>query len=277
MPSDASRLPLTLVTGASRGIGASVARALARAGAPVVLAARGLEACQALATELEDEGGAARAIALDVTDPAAIARAVTAVEALEPELGELGGLVNNAGIAVSQPLLAQSGATDALVARLMAVNFDGARRVAEAFLPGMKARGFGRVVNVASSAGLRGYAYVSAYCASKFALLGWTLAAADELATSGVTVNAVCPHYVDTPMLAQSIQTLVEKTGRTPEAARAFFADQNPGGRLVDPEEVARAVLSFLRGSATGTLLELDGAPESLTHQPNQRVCAWKS
>lgn len=269
--------PLALVTGASRGIGAAVARELSRAGAAVLLAARSLDACRALAAELEQAGGVARAVALDVTSPESIRAARDEIESFEPDLGPLTWLVNNAGIAVSQPLLMPGRDTDELVERLMAVNFDGARRVAEAFLPGMKRRKQGSVANVVSSAGLRGYAYVSAYCASKFALIGWTLAAAEELRASNVTVNAVCPHYVDTAMLGRSIDTLVEKTGRTPEEARRFFAEQNPGQRLVAPEEVARAVLRLCQGSQTGALLELDGGDDPLIHQPNERRCAWTS
>ncbi|MFT5463337.1 MAG: 3-hydroxybutyrate dehydrogenase [Planctomycetota bacterium] len=268
---------LALVTGASRGIGSAIARELSRSGVAVVLAARGLADCQILAQELEAEGGRARAIALDVTDAASIRAALGALEGFESELGPLSILVNNAGTAASQPLLAKDGASDELIGRLMAVNFDGARHLAEALLPGMKTRKFGRVVNVASSAGLRGYAYVSAYCATKFALVGWTLAAADEFQSSGVTFNAVCPHYVDTPMLARSIDTLVEKTGRTTEQGRAFFAEQNPGGRLVNAEEVARAVRALCEGNETGLLLELDGGDDALRHQPNQRKCDWKS
>ena len=269
--------PLALVTGASRGIGARIARELAERGAAVILAARSLAACETLAAELESSGASAHALALDVTDLDSIRRAREKVELLEGKIGPLRWLVNNAGVAISQPLLLPEGESDALNARLMAVNFDGARRVAEAFLPAMKSRKRGRLVNVASSAGLYGYAYVSAYCASKFALVGWTLAAAHELSGSGVTVNAVCPHYVDTPMLARSVETLVQKTGRTPAAARAFFAEQNPGGRLVTPDEVADAVADLCQGESTGTLVELDGSDTALFHQPNQRQCAWKS
>ena len=269
--------PTALVTGASRGIGAAVARELARGGANVVLAARGLDACRALAAELASEGAVARAVALDVTDAESIAAAKAEIEAWEGELGPLTWLVNNAGIATSQPLLAGPGEADALTERLMAVNFHGARHVAEAFLPGMKARGAGCVVNVASSAGLRGYAYVSAYCATKFALVGWTLAAAEELARAGVRANAVCPHYVDTPMLEASVTNLVEKTGMGAEEARAFFAKENPGGHLVDPADVARAVRALCEGDDSGLLVELDGGPAPLHHRPNQRQTAWTS
>ena len=120
--------------------------------------------------------------------------------------------------------------------------------------------GYGRVVNVASSAGLRGYAYVADYCASKHALVGLTRAAALELGPKGVLVGAVCPHYVDTPMTAESIRRVVEKTGKSEVEARRFFEQQNPGGRLVTAYEVADAVASLCEGEENGTLIELDGS-----------------
>jgi NAD(P)-dependent dehydrogenase (short-subunit alcohol dehydrogenase family) len=140
----------------------------------------------------------------------------------------------------------------------------------EALIPGMEARGYGRVVNVASSAGLRGYAYVSAYCASKFALVGYSLALADELEGTGVHVNLVAPHYVDSPMLAESVQRLVKKTKLQETTAREFFRRSNPGERLVTMDEVAGAVVHLLRGEAQGTILELDGGAERHVLHPNR-------
>jgi len=202
-------------------------------------------------------GAAIRAVALDVTDPDSI-RAV-ADERVD-------WLVNNAGIAESAPLL---GGGDELYQRHLDVNFHGARRLLEALVPAMKERRYGRIVNVASSAGLRGYAYVAAYCASKFALVGYTLAAAEELAGSGVTVNAVCPYYVDSPMLDQSISNLRAKTGKGADELRAFFAEQNPGGRILTPEEVADAVAALLTGEDSGTLAVLDGSDDLHVLTPN--------
>jgi len=239
---------VALVTGGNRGIGAAIARRLAGEGATVLVAGRDTAACAGVVATIEAEGGEARTLALDVTEPASIQ--VAAKERVD-------WLVNNAGIAESAPLL-QGG--DELFRRHLEVNFHGARRLTEAFVPAMKERGYGRVVNVASSAGLRGYAYVAAYCASKFALVGYTLAAADELAGSGVTVNAVCPYYVDSPMLDHSIENLREKTGKSAEELRALFAEQNPGGRILTPDEVADAVATLLTGEANATLVELDGA-----------------
>lgn len=253
-----------LVTGASRGIGAAIARTLAARGYGVFVAARGLARCEELAHELEGAGGRAWPLELDVAAPASIARAVA-------DARELGGgappaaLVNNAGIAESAPL---SKATDATYERHMDVNFHGPRRLIEALLPAWKESGRGRVVNVASSAGLRGYAYVAAYCASKFALVGYTLAVAQELGDRGITVNAVCPHYVDSPMLASAIRNLVGTTGRTEAEARAFFAGQNPGGKLVSEAAVAESVAELLEGDESGLVVELDGT-ETKLHRPN--------
>lgn len=252
-----------LVTGASRGIGRAIALELGRAGAHVLVAARDLAACRGVGAAIQAAGGSAQALELDVADPTA---AQGLVERLA-ELGPIDWLVNNAGIAQSAPL---ARTYEALVARHMEVNFHGARRLAQALLPAMRERGHGRIVNVASSAGLRGYAYVSAYCASKFALVGWTLAAADELAGSGVTLNAVCPHYVDSPMLAAAVHTIRAKTKQSEGEARAFLAGQNPGGRLVQPEDVAHAVRELCAGEESGVLVELDGA-RTLRHRPNER------
>lgn len=243
---------VALVTGGSQGIGAAVAAALHGAGARVVVAARRLDPCRELCDRL---GPGAVPLALDVTDAAAVAALPARLEA---ELGApVDWLVNNAGTADTAPLAKSD---DALYLRLMELNFHAARRLAAAFLPGMLDRGHGRVVGVASSAGLVGYPYVSAYCASKHALVGYTRAAAAELAGTGVGVGAVCPHYVDTPMLRRSVANVVAKTGKTEDEALAFFAGQNPTGRLVLPDEVAAAVLGLCLGEGTG-LVELDGGP----------------
>jgi NAD(P)-dependent dehydrogenase (short-subunit alcohol dehydrogenase family) len=135
----------------------------------------------------------------------------------------------------------------------------------------MKAAGYGRVVNVGSSAGLRGYPYTTAYCASKFALVGYTLAAAVELQRTGVTVNAVCPHYVESSMLERSIERIVAKTGQSPADVRALLERDNPGGRIVRAEEVAAAVADLLAGDENGTLVELDGGERPRFLHPNAR------
>jgi NAD(P)-dependent dehydrogenase (short-subunit alcohol dehydrogenase family) len=246
-----------LVTGSSRGIGAAIARALGRAGWFVFVAARSRGACEAVAREIELAGGRAEPLALDVGDVSSLTHAIDRLKDRELTLD---GLVNNAGIAPSAPL-AEPGPD--LVAETMRVNFDGPRRLIEAFLPEMKRQKFGRIVNIASSAGLRGYKYVSAYCASKHALVGYSRAAADELAGSGVGIACVCPHYVDSPMTDESVRRIVEKTHRSAAEARALLAAQNPGGRLVTVDEVAAAVVELMapeHPEHNGWIVELDGA-----------------
>jgi NAD(P)-dependent dehydrogenase (short-subunit alcohol dehydrogenase family) len=256
-----SRPQVVLVTGAGQGIGAAIARRLGTAGALVLAAGRTASKVEAVAGEIEAAGGAAVPLTLDVTDPASVADCVAAGARAAAGTGPIDGLVNNAGMAVSAPLLERErGAGPDLYERHMAVNFHGARRLVEALLPGMRERGFGRIVNVASSAGLRGYPYVAAYCASKHALVGYGRAAALELDGSGVTLNTVCPHYVDTPMLAASVERIVEKTGKTAAEARALLAAQNPSGRLVAPDDVAELVWRLASGSSNGRVIELDGS-----------------
>ena len=247
-----------LVTGASRGIGAAIAERLAEKGWGVLVGARGLADREAVVARIREAGGTAWPLRLDVTDRAAFPEVVQNAEELSRTFGPLSALVNNAGIAISSALTAED--QDELCKRHMTVNYHGARGLIEAVLPGMKERGFGRVVNIASSAGLVGYAYVSAYCASKFALVGYTRAAAAELARTNVRMQAICPHYVDSPMLEASVQRVVEKTGKSREEAVAFFADENPGGRLVTTDEVARAVEYALEEAENGAVLELDGS-----------------
>ncbi len=257
-----------LVTGASRGIGADIARRLARSDYHVVLAARNLGATQALAEELRAAGASASALTVDLSKPDSIASALESLRRAEAQEGPVSCLINNAGIAVSSPLLRTS---DESVRRHMEVNFHGPRHLIEALLPGMLERGSGRIVNIASSAGLIGYPYVSAYCASKHALVGYCRAAAAEIGVpskeaskseqAGVRVHVVCPHYVDSPMLAESIARLMEKTGRSAEQARSFFAAQNPSGKLVGPEQVAEVVADLCSGDGVSQIVELDGAP----------------
>lgn len=222
-----------LVTGGGRGIGAAIARQLAGAGARVAITARNAAELESLAAEIARAGGEAHPLPGDVAEPGA-------VEALCAEagrrLGRVDILVNNAGLATSAPLQRQSLEE---WRRLFAVNVEGAFLVTRALLPGMVEGGWGRVINVASIAGRTGAPYIAAYAASKHALVGLTRALAAEVAACGVTVNALCPGYVATPMTEASIERIVARTGRSAEEARRRLVEANPQGRLIEPEEVA--------------------------------------
>jgi len=235
-----------VVTGAGKGIGAAVARSLAAAGAEVLVAARTRSDVERVAAGLAADGYTAWAESCDVTDPAQIA---ALGRAAAEHLGQVDILVNNAGIAHSAPLKAISLDT---WNRIFAVNVTGTFLCTQAFVPGMVERGWGRVVNVASIAGRAGAPYIAAYSASKHAVLGFTRSVAAEMAASGVTVNAVCPGYVDTDMTRDSVERIVEKTGRAAEQVTEAIRRTSPQNRLLDPEEVAYLVLSLCDPRAKG-------------------------
>jgi len=235
-----------VVTGGGRGIGQAVARTLAEAGARVVLAARTVTEIQAVARELGGAGCDVGAERCDVTDPEAVEGLRR--RALE-RLGAVDILVNNAGVATSAPLKSQ---TLEDWRRLFAVNVEGAFLVTRAFLPGMIERGRGRVVNVASVAGRTGAPYLAAYTASKHALVGFTRALAAEVAARGVTVNAVCPGYVDTPLTERSIENIVARTRMNAQEARRQLVATNPQGRMIEPDEVAFLVAALCDDRARG-------------------------
>jgi NAD(P)-dependent dehydrogenase (short-subunit alcohol dehydrogenase family) len=206
---------VALVTGAGRGIGRAIALRLARAGAGVLVAARSQEACLDVCAEIQAEAGVAWPLYLDVADPDSIAEALVEARETTADIGPIDWLVNNAGIAESARFLDHQRASGVDVyEKHMRVNFEGPRRLIEELTPAMVERGYGRIVNVASSAGLRGYAYAAAYAASKHALVGYSLSAALELAQTGVTLNLVAPHFVDSPMTDVSIARIVKKTKR---------------------------------------------------------------
>lgn len=247
---------IAVVAGGGRGIGAAAARALARAGARVLVAARTESEVEAVAAALRDEGHEALAATVDVTEEASVeALAARAAEAL----GAVDVLVNSAGIAESAPLAKTS--TERWDA-IFAVNARGAFLQTRAFLPGMMERGSGRIVHVASVAGLTGAPYIAAYAASKHAVIGLVESAAVEAAASGVTVNAVCPAYVDTEMTRQSVRRIVEKTGRTEVEALESILATSPQRRLIEPEEVADLIV-WLCGEAArgvnGQAIAIDG------------------
>ena len=250
--------PLTgrhaLVTGAARGIGAEIARTLAAEGAVLTLLGRDRAALMRVADSLPGSGHGV--VTADVADPEAVPAAFAQARA---ERGPVAILVNNAGAAESAPFLKTS---IALWQRMLSVNLTGSFLCAQAALPGMLEAGWGRIVNIASTAGQKGYAYVSAYTAAKHGVIGLTRALALEVARKGVTVNAVCPGYTDTDILRDSVSNVVGKTGRSEADALAEFASVNPQRRIVQPAEVADAV-RWLCGdgaaSVTGQSISVSG------------------
>jgi 3-hydroxybutyrate dehydrogenase len=224
--------PHALVTGGGRGIGREIASALTRSGAAVTVLGRH----RAALDDVVAAGAAGFAVVADVADQAAVYAAVGEASARRP----IDILIANAGVAESAPF-AKSDAE--LFGRMMDVNFMGVVNTIQAVLPSLRQRRWGRIVAVASTAGLKGYVYASAYSAAKHAVIGLVRSLALELATTGVTVNAVCPGFTDTDLLAASVENIMKKTGRNHEQAIAELAKHNPQGRLVSPSEVADAVL----------------------------------
>ncbi len=241
-----------VITGAGSGIGAATVRRLAELGARVTLLGRSPDKLREVASGLPE----AFVAPADVADDAELADAISAAR---EHFGSVAILVNNAGIAPSAPFLKT---TRRNLDSIMAVNLTGAFLATQSVLPDMLALGWGRIVDVASTAALQGYGYVSAYCASKHALMGLTRSLAKEVAKKGVTVNAVCPGFVETAIVDQAVSTIVAKTGCTSEEARTQLAASNPQGRLIKPDEVASAIAWLClpeNGGVNGAALPISG------------------
>lgn len=224
-----------LVTGGGKGIGLAIAQALLSEGATVTLAGRSEATLQEAVASLDYTK--VQYVVMDVSNVESVQAAFQLSQGRD---GRIDILINNAGQASSASFLK----TDAkLWQSMLDVNLNGSFICMQQALPAMLEAGWGRIVNVVSTAGLKGYAYVSAYCAAKHGVIGLTRAVALEVAAKGVTVNAVCPGYTETDIVKDAVANIVAKTGRTEEQAKAELAAGNPQKRLVQPQEVADAVL----------------------------------
>ncbi|MCH8618879.1 SDR family oxidoreductase [Undibacterium sp. TS12] len=225
-----------LVTGGAKGIGLAIAKALLAEGASVSITGRNEANLQEAVVSLQALGKV-QYLVMDVSDADSVHLAFEQSQARD---GRIDILINNAGQAGSASFLK----TDTrLWDNMLAVNLSGSFHCMQQALPAMLESGWGRIINVVSTAGLKGYAYVSAYCAAKHAVIGLTRSVALEVASKGVTVNAVCPGYTETDIVKEAVANIVARTGRTEEQARVELAAGNPQKRLVQPQEVADAVL----------------------------------
>lgn len=236
---------IVLITGGGRGIGRAIALAFACEGADIVVAARSLDQVESVARETEELQSKALAVVCDVSNPASVEKLFESMQQFFGRGADI--LVNNAGIAESAPLVKT---TNDLWRRHLEINLNGTFYCTRAALPAMIERGWGRIINIASIAGKTGGPYVAAYSASKHGVLGLTRSAALEVATKGITVNAICPGYVDTEMTTRGIENITLKTKLSADEAMESLKKLSPQNRIVSPEEVA--ALALLLASEDG-------------------------
>lgn len=247
---------IALVTGAGKGIGEAIAIALARQGIRVAVASRTSSDVERVADSIRQNGGEAMAIVCDVTQPDSIA---IAIEQVKQDLGQIAILVNNAGASASHKFVEHD---DALWRRMIDVNLNSVYYATKAVAPMMVEANWGRIINVASTASKVGGKYIAAYTAAKHGVLGLTRALAIELVAHNITVNAICPGYVDTPMTDRSITNIAARTKMSEEDARAILENSSPQHRLITPEEVAAVAVMLASEDArgiTGQAINVDG------------------
>jgi NAD(P)-dependent dehydrogenase (short-subunit alcohol dehydrogenase family) len=247
--------PLVVVTGAGRGIGRAIAEVFAENGFHVVLTARSIDQIEHVAAAIRTDGGFATAIECDVSSPKFVS---LFAETLHKKVGKVSILINNAGIAPSAKI---EDTTDAMWESAIGTNLSGAFYMSRAFVPDMKALGHGKILSIASTAAFKGFNYNTAYTASKHGLLGFTRALSVELEKYHIEVNAICPGFVRTDIVTKSIADIQARSGKTHDEAEASLAHLNTGGKLIEPEEVARLALSVIKNEkfVTGEAIMMDG------------------